>query len=195
MTIRDRAFCPLGLVVCALQLAACATVTRTEHADWKVDTLPQGAALASSDGSHCDATPCTLRVRRKDSFTATLTKDGYKPVTLDVKPGLTPAGDLAFAGNILIGGLIGMGVDLYTGAALEPMPSGKPVRLTPVSYASNQDPKSMFMPAPRSATGGMALAGAVDCPKDKASYAAFLGVPCASLGGQIVNMKPAPRRR
>ena len=173
MNSRVGALFPLGLIVCALQLSACATVTRTEHADWKVDTLPQGAALASSDGSHCDATPCTLRVRRKDHFTATLTKDGYKPVTLDVKPGLTPAGDLAFAGNILIGGLIGMGVDLYTGAALEPLPSGRPVHLTPVSFAS----------------------GTFDCPPDKANYAAFLGVSCASLGGPFGNIKPAPRRR
>jgi hypothetical protein len=87
-------------------------------------------------------------------------------MTVEVRPGLTPAGDVAFVGNILIGGVIGMGVDLYTGAALEPMPSGTPFRLSPVGYA-----------------------GA--CTPEKADYAAFLGVPCASLGGAIPGMQPA----
>jgi len=166
MTLRAGTILPVGLVACVLQLSACATITRTQHADWKADTIPQGATLTASNGGSCDATPCTLRVLRKESFTATMTKTGYKPMTVEVRPGLTPAGDVAFVGNILIGGVIGMGVDLYTGAALEPMPSGTPFRLSPVGYA-----------------------GA--CTPEKADYAAFLGVPCASLGGAIPGMQPA----
>lgn len=199
MTLRAGTLLPASLVACALQLSACATVTRTEHADWKVDTIPQGAALTASNGWRCDATPCTLRVRRKESFTATMTKDGYKPMTVAVRPGMTPAGDVAFVGNILIGGVIGMGVDLYTGAALEPTPSGTPFRLSPVSYASMTVPRPETLYKPVSApvkaaaptAGGLMLQAAVDCPPEKASYAAFLGVPCAALGGVVPGLQPA----
>lgn len=192
MTLRARSFLPVCLALPLLQLAACATVTRTEHADWKVDTLPQGAALSASNGGKCDATPCTLRVSRKERFTATLTKDGYQPMTLDVRPRMTPAGDVAFVGNILIGGVIGMGVDLYTGAALEPLPAGGPFRLTAVGYAGGASGDTWFKP---SRLDGKAVASAAECPKEKASYAAFLGVPCASLGAPMRVMTPAVRRR
>lgn len=222
MKSRSAALFPLGLAACALQLSACATVTRTEHADWKVDTIPQGAALSSSNGGHCDATPCTLRVRRKESFTATLTKDGYVPLTLNVKPTLTAQGGTAFAGNILIGGLIGMGVDIYTGATLDPHPAGTPFRLTPTAYANNPDPQSLFKPVPAAfasvpaparsmsaapapllatARGSMPVSSTIarrmtaDCPPEKAKYAAFLGVTCASLGDAVSVTTPAARNR
>lgn len=197
MSLSFRALNPLGLILCALQLSACATITRTEHADWKVDTLPQGAALSASNGGRCDATPCILRVSRKEHFTATLTKDGYQPMTLEVKPALSPSGDLAFAGNILIGGLIGMGVDLYTGAALAPSPAGGPYRLTPIAYynSANPPPDRLFMLAPKAEPMGKPAPPPADCPPEKVQYAAFLGVSCAALGAPAAAATPATRRR
>ena len=106
----------VALAAGCASLGACATVTRGAHTNWAVTSSPPGAAVKTSNGLTCSATPCTLRVSRKAEFTATVSKPGYKPVDVRVSHELSTGGGVALFGNVLIGGLIGVALDLTTGA-------------------------------------------------------------------------------
>jgi hypothetical protein len=116
------------LVLAALPLAmsvgACATVTRGMHEAFTVETEPSGATVETSNGLHCDATPCTFaRVERKAEFTVTITKPGYRTWTGNVTHHTAGAGAAGMAGNVLVGGLIGVGVDATSGATQDLTPN------------------------------------------------------------------------
>lgn len=112
-----------GVAVCCLSLGACATVVRGPKTAWEVRTSPSGAEVHTTNGLACASTPCLLRVSRKATFTATVSKAGYKPVDVQVTHDISTAGGVALAGNVLIGGLIGVGVDLVTGAGNDLTPN------------------------------------------------------------------------
>jgi hypothetical protein len=81
-------------------------------------------------------TPCSLPVGRKDEFVATFTKPGYEPVSVPVVTRIGGTGAAGFAGNVVLGGLIGMGVDAATGAALDHCPNPVAVTMRPIRLAS-----------------------------------------------------------
>ena len=114
-----------------LTLPACATVTRGTNTDFNVRTDPAGAAVKTTNGYTCAATPCAMRMPRKSSFQATITKPGYKTVTATIGNRVSGGGGAGLAGNILIGGIIGAGVDAGTGAALDLRPDPLVVKLEP----------------------------------------------------------------
>ena len=68
---------------------------------------------------------------RKSAFQATITKPGYKTVTATVGNRISGGGGAGLAGNILVGGIIGAGVDAGTGAALDLRPDPLVVKLEP----------------------------------------------------------------
>ena len=70
---------------------------------------------------------------RKDSLVATFTKDGFAPQTVNVPVRIAGEGAAGLAGNVLIGGVIGLGVDAATGASLEHFPN--PVNVTLTAHA------------------------------------------------------------
>jgi hypothetical protein len=73
-----------------------------------------------------------LKVSRKDEFSVLISKDGFKPVEVEVKNRIAGEGAAGFAGNVLVGGVIGMGVDAATGATLEHYPNPIDVTLEPI---------------------------------------------------------------
>lgn len=79
----------------------------------------------------CPATPCSLQVERSDEFDATFSKPGYRSQVVPVRTKISGGGGASFAGNILAGGVIGMGVDAATGAALDHTPNPVSVVLVP----------------------------------------------------------------
>lgn len=115
--------------VLALSSTACATVTRGSNTAWEVQSEPSGAKVETSNGHQCPATPCSIKMPRKSEFTATLTKPGYKPATVTVTNKVSGAGGGAMAGNVLVGGIIGAGVDAATGAMLDLTPNPAKVTL------------------------------------------------------------------
>ena len=106
----------------ALALSGCATVTRGTDDQIQINSDPQGATVQTSLSQQC-LTPCTLKVGRKDEFSVTIAKPGYAPQTVFVGTKLANAGAAGFAGNVLVGGIVGMGVDAATGATLEHFPN------------------------------------------------------------------------
>ena len=116
----------VALAGCA---AACATVTRGSSTTWAVQTTPSGAKVVTSTGKSCEPTPCSISMARKSRFTAVITKAGYKPASIHVDHEISGAGAVGLAGNVLIGGLIGVGVDAVSGAALNLTPNPSIVSL------------------------------------------------------------------
>lgn len=157
--------------VLAAVLGGCATVTRGTETNVQFESSPAGAEVrtqlvdmcaisecATTDpdgttrkvqvdqsapqyGPTC-TTPCSVRVSRKQALIATFTKAGYEPQTVNVALQVANAGAAGLAGNVLIGGVVGLGVDAISGAALEHVPN--PVVVTLRALPPVQPP-----PAPR----------------------------------------------
>jgi hypothetical protein len=135
----------IAVVLGALPLAACATVTRgtTEQVTF---TSEPPAEMRTSTGLSCPTTPCTLEINRKAEFVATFSQAGYESQDIMVQTRVAGAGAAGFAGNVLIGGVIGMGVDAATGSTLEHYPNPVHASLVPLVLSKKPARK---MQAPR----------------------------------------------
>jgi hypothetical protein len=122
----------LALVaIVGASLTGCATITRGTKDAWSVSSEPSGARVETSNGFFCQATPCAMKMPRKAQFVATVTKAGYKPATITVTHKVSNGGGAGMAGNVLLGGLIGVAVDGTSGAMLDLVPNPAFVKLEP----------------------------------------------------------------
>lgn len=128
------------LLMPVLMLAGCATVTRgsTEMVDFSSD--PPGAIVQTSIGLACPTTPCKMEISRKTDFVATFTKPGYLPQSIPVGTAVEGGGAAGFAGNILLGGVVGMAADVATGATLNHVPNPVHANLLPEPAAPEPAP-------------------------------------------------------
>lgn len=120
-----------GLAVACATLAGCGTVVRGTTEDVRIIVEPDDAAVTTSLGHRCNAMPCTVKVARRDKFTVTASKPGYVTESVDVGTKVSGGGAAGFAGNIVVGGVVGMGVDVATGAALDHTPNPVIITLRP----------------------------------------------------------------
>lgn len=107
----------------ALALAGCATITRGTQDVLIVQSTPVGAHVKLSNGETCDATPCTFKLPRKSELNVLIQKQGCEPQQIRVTNKVANGGGAAMAGNVLVGGIVGAGVDASTGAMLELIPN------------------------------------------------------------------------
>ncbi|MBV9077673.1 MAG: translation initiation factor 2 [Methylobacteriaceae bacterium] len=121
----------MAVIGLALSLGACASITRGTDEEVVFQSEPAGAAVATSTGANCPATPCTIKIARKQEFVATFSKPGYASRDVKVTTKLNGGGGAAFAGNALVGGVIGAGVDAYNGSALDHDPNPVSATLSP----------------------------------------------------------------
>lgn len=124
-----------GLAAC---LGGCGSITRGTTEKMAFLSEPSGAAMTTTKGYACPATPCSLEVDRSDEFDVTFVKPGFRPEIVPVRTKVVGAGAAGMAGNILAGGLIGIGVDAATGAALDHTPNPVSVTLVPDALPSAQ---------------------------------------------------------
>jgi hypothetical protein len=113
-------------------LGGCATVVRGTTDQVQVISEPSGAEARTSIGNYCSSTPCTFEVARKTEFIVTISKEGYEPQDVPVKTQVSGAGGAGMAGNILLGGIVGIAADAATGATLDHYPNPVRVSLRPV---------------------------------------------------------------
>jgi len=118
---RLRRAAAVGLA--GLALAACATVVLGDREPFKIVSAPAGAHVQLSTGETC-VTPCQLNLPRAVAFKARVSLPGYATQELPVVSRHTVGGAVGFVGNTMVGGLIGAGVDLDSGAmrSLSPNP-------------------------------------------------------------------------
>ncbi len=133
-----------GLALALLQ-AGCATITRGSAEQLVIKSVPSGASVRLSNG-FTGYTPATFTVPRKGVIIVTVSKPGFATQEISLTTKVAGKGAAGFAGNVLIGGLIGGGIDLATGAALSHEPNPLEVTLQPVPPASGEPP-----PAPPAA--------------------------------------------
>lgn len=121
----------VAVTLCALS-TGCATITRGTTDVLVVNSDPVGAAVQISGGFQC-TTPCSVELKRKRDYHLKITKSGYEPVEMDVMSQIAGAGAAGMAGNVLLGGLIGAGVDAATGATKSLKPNPVEVKLVPTA--------------------------------------------------------------
>lgn len=144
-------------IASSLQIG-CATILVGKYQEVQVLSSPPGAKATTVGQSV--TTPGTFTLRRDTNYSVSIEKDGYFPETVSLTSGLGPTA----AGNVILGGLIGGGVDAMTGAlyklypetvnvALRPV--GAPVALTvtpaPVPPASMEQPVQGISPEKKEA--------------------------------------------
>jgi len=112
----------LAAILAALTLSACASITRGTKEAFVIETNPPGVHADLSNGFDC-TTPCSIRLPRRSNFVVTLTKDGYETVTANITNTTSGAGAAGMAGNVLVGGIIGVAVDAGTGATQDLTPN------------------------------------------------------------------------
>lgn len=147
----------------AMMLCGCASVSRGTDEPVTFDSEPPGAEMRSQIVNVCHeegscardsddryqsnidrehkpgpscVTPCTIQVKRADQLIVTFSKEGYHPQT--VRLGIQPSGggSAGFAGNIILGGAVGMVTDSVTHAAYDHTPNPLKVVLVPVKPAA-----------------------------------------------------------
>lgn len=163
----------LAALPLAMSVGACATVTRGMHEAFTVETEPSGAMVETSKGLHCDATPCTFgHVERNAEFTVTITKPGYRVWTGTVTHHTAGSGAAGMAGNVLVGGLIGVAVDAGSGATQDLTPNPLRVTLEPETEEAAAAP-----PTTVAADAAAPLAAATPAPAPAAAPAAAPASP------------------
>jgi hypothetical protein len=115
-----------------LTTSACATVTRGSNTAFEVQTMPAGATVMTSNGHQCPSTPCSIKMPRRSEFQATISKPGYQTVKASVTNKVGGGGAAGMAGNVIVGGVIGAGVDVASGAMLDLTPNPLVVTMQPV---------------------------------------------------------------
>ncbi len=111
---------------------ACATITRGVHDKLSVLSEPSGANVMLSSGERGVTPTKFVKSRRGDSFTVTVSKPGYIPQSVKVESNASATGATAMAGNVIVGGPIGAGVDAVSGAYNSLYPNPVSVRLAPL---------------------------------------------------------------
>jgi hypothetical protein len=80
----------------------------------------------------------------------TVNKEGYVPQIIPLTKEIPGTGAAGFAGNVLLGGLVGMGVDAATGAALDHKPNPVIVTLQPAAPPPRRPKPPRRAPPPQS---------------------------------------------
>ncbi len=121
----------LPLLLCLLG-SGCASITRGTTEAFVIETTSSGAQATLTNGMSCE-TPCSVKVKRRSDFTVTIEKEGFETARASVTSSVDGAGAAGMAGNVLIGGIIGAGIDAGTGAMHSHKPNPLVVELTPIS--------------------------------------------------------------
>jgi hypothetical protein len=119
--------------VCALPffITGCATISRGGTEALMIESDPSNASVTLSSGNVC-TTPCVIEMKRTHDYHVKFEKTGYKTLDTDVIRQTSDSGAAGMAGNVLVGGLIGVGIDLATGATKSLRPNPLRVKLEPI---------------------------------------------------------------
>ena len=139
----------LGIAALSVMLGGCASVTRGTTENISISSTPSGveAVVSGLEVPTTCTTPCAIVAKRSADITITFEKEGYQPQTVQLTKEVSGTGAAGFAGNLLAGGVIGMGVDAATGAATDHKPNPVIVTMQPLVRARPAAPKKPRPPA------------------------------------------------
>ncbi|WP_456623678.1 MULTISPECIES: translation initiation factor 2 [unclassified Bradyrhizobium] len=142
-----------GIVALSVMLGGCASVTRGTTENISISSTPSGveAVVTGLEVPTTCTTPCAIVAKRSADITVTFQKEGYESQTVQLTKEVSGTGAAGFAGNLLAGGVVGMGVDAVTGAATDHKPNPVIVTMQPsirARPAAPAAPKKPRTPAP-----------------------------------------------
>lgn len=145
----------LGIVALCAALGGCASVSRGTTENISISSVPAGAQadVTGLDVPTACVTPCVVQVKRNADISVTISKDGYDPQVVPLTKEIVSAGAAGFAGNILLGGLVGAGVDAYNGAAMDHKPNPVTVTLVPTVQRPSKPPRTRRPASPKPDVG------------------------------------------
>src|SRR5436305_1849009 len=125
----------VGIVALCAVVGGCASVTRGTTENLSIVSTPSGAeaTISGLDVPTACVTPCAVVVKRNADISVAFQKAGYAPQVVQLTTEVPAAGAAGFAGNVILGGLVGMGVDAVTGAATDHKPNPVAVTLEPIA--------------------------------------------------------------
>jgi hypothetical protein len=118
----------MAAVLVAASLSACATVVNGTTQRIPIASEPPAADVIV-DGASVGVTPTAVKLKRNADHLVTIQKAGYEPKTVPIVKDIGGA----VWGNVLVGGLIGWGVDAASGSQYSLAPSTVSVTLAPLS--------------------------------------------------------------
>ena len=126
--------------------SGCASIVNGRHAQVKFDSVPQNAHVSVRDYEGREVaqaqTPAVVSLRRGRTwlrpadYTATIQKPGYQTARVDLPAKLNPW----LFGNVLAGGVVGLGIDGATGAGWKPMTDEVSRNLVPLGPQGDSQP-------------------------------------------------------
>jgi hypothetical protein len=122
-----------ALAIAAALLSGCASVTRGTTENISISSTPSGveATITGMDVPTSCLTPCAIVVKRSADITVAFNKEGFEPQIVPLTTEVAGSGAAGFAGNILLGGGVGMIVDGVTSAAMDHKPNPVIVNMRP----------------------------------------------------------------
>jgi len=132
----------VGIVALCAIVGGCASVTRGTTENISIASTPSGAqaTISGLEVPTACITPCAIVAKRNADIAVTFEKEGYQPQVVQLTTEIPATGAAGFAGNILAGGLVGMGVDAVTGAATDHKPNPVMVTLEPIAPPARAAP-------------------------------------------------------
>lgn len=146
-----RLFGLLASAICLFS-SGCATITRGTKDTLVVETDPAGATVTLSNGMS-GKTPTSFKLPRKENLVVTIDKEGYESLSINVNSQVSGAGAAGMAGNVLVGGLVGVIVDPLSGAMKDLRPNPVKATLVPLKKPDAASPPvAPSLPTPANAT-------------------------------------------
>jgi hypothetical protein len=148
----------ISLGAIALFTSGCATVQRGTKMDIPISSNPSKAEVKLSTGQS-GITPVTFTLKRNETVQVIISKEGYKTQTFTLSPTISLQGVASGSMNLILGGVVGIGIDAVSGANLD---------LSPNHIYAELTPKEGFVPETEAVTriieGVTITEGEVKCP-------------------------------
>lgn len=117
-------------ILTLMPLGACGVIFNGSNQAIQVQSSPDAAKVTANPGGETSTTPTTLTLSRKDSYTLTFTKDGYKDATFAIQ---SHAKGGIIVLDVLLTGLVGVVIDAATGGWNGLSPESATVAMTKTS--------------------------------------------------------------
>ncbi|MES1955956.1 PEGA domain protein [Salinisphaera hydrothermalis EPR70] len=135
MSFESHVVAQLAVLAALAVLSGCATITHGTHQNVSVTSTPAKATIYVN-GKRKGTTPTKIAISRHGHQTLQLTHAGYAPYVVH----FTHHTSRVTAGNVLVGGLIGVAVDAKDGASGYNTPKKINAQMVPLASAQNPAP-------------------------------------------------------
>ncbi|MCR9133913.1 MAG: PEGA domain-containing protein [bacterium] len=125
------------LLFAILLTTSCASIFKGSSADIRVNSNPSGATVMINNINR-GTTPQTMSLARNENYVLTFKKDGYEDVNVEVKKKFDVG--TTVVGNLFSWGLLGLVVDIATGAAYSLTPADLQANFDSMANAGLFDP-------------------------------------------------------